>query len=235
MYFDWTYMVLLMPCLIFATWASTNVGYTFRKYAHQYSAYRITGREAAQRVLNANGLYHVQIEHVSGTLTDHYDPTSNTIRLSDTVYDATSTAAIGVACHEAGHAIQYAHRYFPIQLRSAIVPITSIGSRVAVPMIFAGVFLSFLSTAFYQLVYLGIACFGLSFVFQLITLPVEFDASRRAMRAISQGGFLTDDEMKGARKTLRAAALTYVAAMATSLAQFLRLILIYGRGGRRRN
>jgi Zn-dependent membrane protease YugP len=154
------------------------------------------------------------------------------IRLSDGVYDSTSTAAIGVACHEAGHAVQYAHNYAPIKLRAAVIPATNLGSKLAMPLILLGVLLSAFMEASYALVYLGIGCFGLSLVFQLITLPVEFNASRRAMQAIEGVNILTSEEQRGARKTLTAAALTYVAATAVALAQLLRLILIFG--GRRR-
>jgi Zn-dependent membrane protease YugP len=170
---------------------------------------------------------------VGGNLTDHYDPKANVIRLSDAVYDSTSTAAIGVACHEAGHAVQYAHRYAPIHLRAAIVPITNIGSRLAMPLILLGLLLTFMDSFSYTLVYLGIACFGLSVVFQLVTLPVEFNASRRAMEAIREINILTEEEQRGARKTLTAAAMTYVAATAVALSQLLRLLMIFGR--RRRN
>ena len=227
--FDWTYLVFVLPCLILSVWASGNVNSTFKKYSKQYSSRRITGAEAAQRVLTANGVRGVRIDRVSGNLTDHYDPRTNVIRLSDSVYSSTSTAAIGVACHEAGHAVQYAQSYAPIKLRAAIIPITNFGSRLAMPLILLGILLSFLGEMSYFFVYLGIACFGLSLVFQLITLPVEFNASRRAMDAISQSNLLTEAEQTGARKTLSAAALTYVAATATALAQLLRLIAIFGR------
>lgn len=228
--FDWTYLALVLPCLILSLWASSNVNSTFRKYSKQYSLRRLTGAEAAQRVLSANGIRDVRIEHVSGNLTDHYDPKSNVIRLSDQVYSNTSTAAIGVACHEAGHAVQYAEGYAPIKLRAAIIPVTNIGSRMALPLILLGLlFSSFGDT----LIYLGIGCFSLSLVFQLVTLPVEFNASRRALQAIESGNLLTEEEQKGARKTLTAAALTYVAATAVSLAQLVRLLALFG--GRRRN
>jgi len=227
--FDWTYLIFVLPCLILSVWASGNVNSTFKKYSKQYSSRRITGAEAAQRVLTANGVRGVRIDRVSGNLTDHYDPRTNVIRLSDSVYSSTSTAAIGVACHEAGHAVQYAQSYAPIKLRAAIIPITNFGSRLAMPLILLGILLSFLGEMSYFFVYLGIACFGLSLVFQLITLPVEFNASRRAMEAISQSNLLTEAEQTGARKTLSAAALTYVAATATALAQLLRLIAIFGR------
>ena len=234
--FDWTYLVLVLPCVLLSLWASANVNSTFKKYSRQYSLRRLTGAEAAQRVLSANGVQGVRIERVGGNLTDHYDPKTNVIRLSDSVYDNTSTAAIGVACHEAGHAVQYAENYAPIKLRSAIIPITNIGSRLAMPLILLGLVLTFMENFSYFFVYLGIACFGLSLVFQLITLPVEFNASRRAMQAITSGNLLTEEEQQGAKKTLTAAALTYVAATATALAQLLRLIVIFGgRSSRRRD
>lgn len=230
--FDWTYLVLVLPCVILSLWASSSVNSTFRKYSQQLSIRRITGAQAAQRVLSHNGVSGVRIERISGNLTDHYDPTTNVIRLSDSVYDATSTAAIGVACHEAGHAVQYSQNYAPIKLRAAIIPLTNFGSKIAMPLILIGILLTFLGSFSTVLVYLGIACFGLSLVFQLITLPVEFNASSRAMKAIESAGILTEDEQQGARKTLRAAAMTYVAATAVSLAQLLRLIVLFG--GRRR-
>ena len=231
--FDMTYIILVLPFVILSLWASSNVNSTFRKYSNQYSIRRITGAEAAQRVLSANGVSGVRIERVGGNLTDHFDPRTNVIRLSDAVYSSTSTAAIGVACHEAGHAVQYAQNYGPIKLRAAVIPATNIGSKLAMPLILLGVLFSVFAEASYTLVYLGIACFGLSLVFQLITLPVEFNASHRAMQAISSAGILTDEEAKGARKTLTAAAMTYVAATAVALMQLLRLIMIFG--GRRRN
>lgn len=232
--FDWTYLVLVLPCAIFAMIASARVNSTFKKYSTQYSSRRITGAEAARRVLSANGIRNVRVDRVSGNLTDHYDPKANVIRLSDSVYDSTSTSAIGVACHEAGHAVQYAEHYAPVKWRAAIIPITNLGSKLAMPLILIGLLLSALGSVSYFFVYLGIAAFGLSFVFQLITLPVEFNASRRAIQAISQYGILTEAELQGAKKTLQAAAMTYVAATATALAQLLRLILLYGGRGRGR-
>lgn len=231
--FDWTYVVLVLPCLILSLWASSNVNSTFKRYSGQFSSRRITGAEAAQRVLSANGVRGVRIDRVSGNLTDHFDPKTNVIRLSDNVFSSTSTAAIGVACHEAGHAVQYSEGYFPIKVRSAIIPITNFGSKLAMPLILLGLLFSYVGSFSYTLVHLGIACFGLSLVFQLVTLPVEFNASRRAISAIEQGGILTEEEQKGAKKTLRAAALTYVAATATALAQLLRLIVLFGGRNRR--
>lgn len=225
--FDMTYIVLVLPCVLFAVFASAKVNSTFKKYSSQLSSRRITGAQAAFRVLRHNGITDVRIERISGNLTDHYDPKTNVIRLSDSVYDSTSTAAIGVACHEAGHAVQYAASYAPIHLRAAIIPITNIGSKLAMPLILIGILLNALSDVSMFFVYAGIACFGFSVVFQLITLPVEFNASRRAMAAISDTEILTQEEQRGARKTLSAAAMTYVAALAVSLAQLLRLILIF--------
>ena len=233
--FDWTYLVLVLPCVLLAAIASARVNSTFRRYSQQISARRITGAEAARRVLAANGVYGVQIQQVAGNLTDHFDPKSNVIRLSSGVYDSCSTAAIGVACHEAGHAVQYAQHYFPIKLRAAIIPITNFGSKLAMPLILIGILLGFAGNFSYFLVDLGILCFSLSLIFQLITLPVEFNASRRAISTIEEQGLLTYEEQRGAKKTLRAAAMTYVAAVAVSLAQLLRLILLFGGRGRRRD
>lgn len=233
--FDWTYIVLVLPCIIFSLIASASVNSTFKKYSSQISVRRITGAQAAQRVLTSNGVNGVRIERVAGNLTDHFDPKSNVIRLSESVYDSASTAAIGVACHEAGHAVQYANDYFPIKIRAAIIPITNFGSKLAMPLILLGILFSAIGSFSNTLVYIGIACFGLSLLFQLITLPVEFNASRRAIESIEENGILTDEEQKGARKTLRAAALTYVAATAVALAQLIRLISIFGNRGRRRN
>ena len=231
--FDMTYLYIVLPCLLLAMLASAKVNSTFKRYSKQISMQHITGRDAAERVLRANGVSDVRIERVTGNLTDHYDPKSNVIRLSDSVYDSASTAAIGVACHEAGHAVQYAHHYFPIKLRAAIIPVTNIGSRLAMPLILLGVLFGVGGTYSYTLVYVGIACFALSLVFQLITLPVEFNASHRALQAIEDTQLLTEDEQRGARRTLTAAAMTYVAAVAVAAAQLLRLILLFG--GRRRN
>ena len=232
--FDMTYLYLVLPCILLSLIASAKVNSTFNKYSQTLSLRRITGADAARRVLSANGVSNVRIERVGGHLSDHYDPRTNVIRLSDGVYDSASVAAIGVACHEAGHAVQYAHHYAPIKLRAAIIPITNIGSKLAMPLILLGLLLSFGESVSYTFVYLGIVCFGLSLVFQLVTLPVEFNASRRAMEAIRNGDILTEEEQRGARKTLTAAAMTYVAATAVSLAQLLRLLVLFG-GNRRRD
>ena len=232
-YLDWSYIVLVLPFVILSLWASASVNSTFKKYSQVLSCRRITGAQAAQRVLSVNGVSGVRVERVSGHLSDHFDPRTNVIRLSDSVYDSTSVAAIGVACHEAGHAVQYANSYAPMKLRAAIIPVTNIGSRLAMPLILLGVLLNVFMGASYVLVYAGIACFGLSLLFQVVTLPVEFNASRRAMSTIADAGILTDEEQRGARKTLTAAAMTYVAATAVALMQLLRLIMMFG--GRRRN
>ncbi len=231
--FDWTYLALVLPCVILSLWASARVNSTFRRYEKQISSRHITGAQAAQRVLSSNGVSGVRIERISGKLTDHYDPRTNVIRLSENVYDSASTAAIGVACHEAGHAVQYAHDYAPIKLRAAIIPVTNIGSRLAMPLILIGLLFSAMGSFSETIIYVGIACFALSLVFQLITLPVEFNASRRALEAIENSNILSKEEQVGARKTLSAAAMTYVAATAVALAQLLRLISLFA--GRRRN
>ncbi len=235
MFFDWTYVVLVLPAIFLSLWASANVNSTFKRYSSQFSRRHITGAQAAEQVLRANGIYDVSVQHIAGNLTDHFDPKNTVIRLSDNVYNSTSTAAIGVACHEAGHAVQHQVGYAPLKLRMAVIPVTNIGSKLAMPLILLGLVLSAFGYYFYELVYVGIACFGLSLVFQVITLPVEFNASSRAVQAIEQSGILVEDEMTGAKRTLRAAALTYVAATAVSLAQLLRLLILFGGNNRRRD
>lgn len=235
MFFDWTYVYYVLPALLFSMIASAAVNSAFKKYSRQRTASGITGAQAAQRILSVSGLSNVRVEQVTGSLSDHYDPKENVIRLSQSVYNSSSTAAVGVAAHEAGHALQYAGGYAPIRIRSAIIPVTQFGSKIAVPLVLIGLIFMSMSEFFINVAYAGIICFGLCVVFQLITLPVEFNASRRAMQAIDQYGLLREDEQKGARKVLTAAALTYVAALAVSLAQLLRLIiLVSGRGNRRR-
>jgi len=229
MQFDWIYFYLVMPAIIFSLWASAKVQSTFRRYSRQYSASHITGAQAAQHILYANGLSHVRVERVEGSLTDHYDPRENVIRLSQSVYDSSSTAAIGVAAHEAGHALQYAEDYAPIKLRAAIIPITNIGSQLAVPLIIIGIIFSAYSQIFSLFAYLGIFFFAICTFFQLVTLPVEFNASRRALRAIESQGMLSGNELDGSRKVLSAAAMTYVAALAVSLAQLLRFFMLVNR------
>lgn len=237
-YIDPLYVILVLPAMLLALLASASVNRTFDKYAKQRTARGLTGAEAARRVLDAHGLHAVQIRRVGGKLTDHYDPRDNTIYLSDVVHDSASTAAIGVAAHEAGHAVQHATHYLPIKLRAAIIPATNFGSKLAIPLIIVGMLLCSFSSSMgvlgSYLAYAGLACFSLTALFQLVTLPTEFNASRRAMRALDDSGILYDDELRGARKVLTAAAMTYVAALAVSLAQLLRLLLIVASSSRRR-
>ena len=226
-----TTILVLIPAMIFAFWAQFKVNSTFNKYAKVYNRRGLTGAEAARRVLDANGLYHVTVERVHGRLTDHYDPKANVIRLSDTVYGSTGIAAVGVAAHEAGHAVQHAQGYVPIKVRAAIIPLTRFGSFLAMPLFLIGIFMSYGSYLGYGIgtifMVTGILFFSFSTLFQLVTLPTEFNASARAMKALEDGGLLADDELPAAKATLSAAAMTYVAALATSLASLLRLILIF--------
>lgn len=220
--------MLVLPAVLLALWAQANVKSTFAKYA-KVASRGMTGFDSARRILDANGLKTVRIGRVAGELTDHYNPSDNTVYLSDTVYDKATAAAVGVAAHEAGHAVQHAVGYSPMKLRSAIIPITQIGSNLAMPLVLLGIILSFP-----MLAYIGVFAFGLSTLFQLVTLPVEFNASSRALSALEEGG-MTGEELSAARKVLRAAALTYVAALAVSLANLIRtLIIAMGSGGRRR-
>ncbi len=224
LYIDEYYIIFVLPAVIFALICQARVNSVFKKYS-QVRTYRgMDGARAAYEVLRYNNVPGVRIERVSGNLTDHFDPRTNIVRLSDGVYSAPTVAAVGVAAHESGHAAQYAEGYFPMKLRAAIIPITNIGSKLAIPLIILGLILSFP-----PLWSLGIIAFSLSVVFQLVTLPVEFNASRRAMATLRDSGMLEEEELKGARKVLTAAALTYVAALAVSLMQLLRLMAIVGR------
>lgn len=231
-WYDYWYIVLVMPAIIFSIITSISVQSTFDKYSKRRSQRGITGAEAARRVLDANGLYNVKIASVRGNLTDHYNPRDNTIYLSESVYNNPSTAAIGVAAHEAGHAVQHAREYLPIKIRTAIVPATNFASKLSIPLILIGLLFSYSSLIL--LAYIGVACFAMSTIFQLVTLPTEFDASRRAINAIESQGILSRDELGDAKKVLSAAAMTYVAALAVSLMQLLRLLLIVGGNSRRR-
>ena len=214
-------MLIVLPALIFTVWAQMNVTSTYKKYSKITVSRRMTGFDSARRILDANGLYDVRIERVHGHLTDHYDPRANVIRLSDSVFDSTSAAAIGVAAHEAGHAVQYAKGYAPIKLRQSIIPMTRIGSSLAMPLFIIGILF-----AMAELMYIGIAFYSLALLFQLVTLPVEFNASSRAMAALRESGLLSESELQASRKVLTAAALTYVAALASSLLSLLRLIIL---------
>lgn len=228
-----TTILVLIPAMIFAFWAQIRVNSTFKKYAKIPSRRGLTGAEAARRVLDANGLRHITIERVHGHLTDHFDPTAGVIRLSDATYASTSVAAIGVAAHEAGHAVQHAEGYVPIKVRSAIIPLTRFGSFLAMPLFLIGLLMGSGSYLGYGIgtifMVTGILFFSFSTLFQLVTLPTEFNASARAMKALEDGGLLAADELPAAKATLSAAAMTYVAALASSLASLLRLILIFNR------
>lgn len=227
-YIDWTYIVLVMPALILAMAAQGKVSSTFNKYSRVQSHIGITGAEAARRIMEQNGIYDVSIERVSGNLTDHYDPSRKVLRLSDSVYSSSSIAAIGVAAHETGHAIQHARNYAPLSLRSLMVPLGNIGSRLSMPLILIGLLFSFASSMGNTLITLGIIFFGLSVVFTIITLPVEFNASRRAIACLDESRILYSDEIDGAKKVLSAAAMTYVASTVVALANLLRLIVVFG-------
>ena len=233
-YIDWTYIVLVLPFMILSLVASAKVNSSFKRYSEVHSKRGLSAVDAARRVLQANGVTDVAIEQVSGHLTDHFDPKANVIRLSDSVYGSTSVAAIGVACHEAGHAVQHAVGYVPVKIRTAIVPITNIGSKLSIPLIFIGIALSYLGEFYSYIAYVGVALFSLCVIFQLVTLPTEFNASRRAIKARSENGILDEQELKGAKKVLSAAAMTYVAALAVAVMQLLRLLIIVGNSRRRR-
>ncbi len=230
------YCILLIPVFGLSLWAQFQVSSSFRKYSVGTNRRCLTGARAAEAVLRAGGVYNVRIQPTQGSLTDHYDPRNNTIFLSEPVYNAATIAAVGVAAHEAGHAVQYAQGYAPIRVRSAIVPLTQFGSKFSFILLLAGMLL------YSQKLFLvGILLFSLTTIFQLVTLPVEFNASRRALDAIESQGLLDTSELRGAKKVLRAAALTYVAALLMSILQLLRYVLIFvGRnqnsrrdGGRR--
>ena len=225
--FDMYYLVLVLPMVILSMWASARVNSSFNKYSKVSTMRNFTGAEAARQILDNNGLHDVKIEAVSGNLTDHYDPKANVIRLSDSVRNSTSVAAVGVAAHEAGHAVQHAEGYAPIKLRNSLVPVANLGSKLSIPLIILGLVLMGAESVFVStMVYAGILLFSMAVLFQVVTLPVEFDASNRAIKVLGEGGYLYDEEVKSVKKVLSAAAMTYVAAAATSIAQLLRLILI---------
>ena len=219
-YFDPT-ILLILPAILISIWAQMKVSSTFKEHSKTFTRNGITGYQAARRILDANGLHYVRIERVRGHLTDHFDPRQNVIRLSESVYDRSNIAAVGVAAHEVGHAIQYAQDYSPIKLRASILPITKYGSLFAMPLFFVG-----LIFAYEPLTFAGIILYSAVVLFQLVTLPVEFNASKRAMTTLEKMGILVDDEPKYARKVLSAAAMTYVAALLTSLMTLLRLLIL---------
>ncbi len=231
MFFDYWYIILVIPAMILAGWAQFKVKSTYNKYSAVLNSRGITGAYAAQAVLSYYGISDVRIERVGGKLTDHYDPKTKVIRLSEGVYDSTSVAAIGVACHEAGHAAQHAEGYAPIRIRNSIIPVCNIGSKLGIPIALIGLFL-----AADPVIYIGLALYAGIFIFHLVTLPVEFNASRRAISVIDSTDLLYDDEIGGAKKVLSAAAMTYVASMLVALASFLRIALrILAMNNRRNN
>lgn len=222
-YFDWTYILILIAAVI-SIIAQIRVNTTFKKYSRVASASGITGAQAADMILKSQGIYDVTIRHVAGNLTDHYDPRNRTLNLSDSVYSAHSVAAVGVAAHECGHAIQHAKGYTPLGLRSALVPVANLGSKLSWLFILAGMLFSFNHT----LIVIGIIMFSLAVLFQIVTLPVEFNASSRALQLLESNGILYQNEVSMTRKVLSAAALTYVAAAASAILQLVRLILLFG-------
>lgn len=220
-FYDPTWIIIL-PALILSIWAQTNVNSTFKKYSQISNHKGYTGADAARKILDMNGLYNVRIERIGGNLSDHYDPKTNVVRLSDSTYNSTSVGAIGVAAHEVGHAVQHATGYSPIKVRNAIVPVVNVCNFLSMPILILGLIFS------YTFVQLGIILFSATVLFQLITLPVEFNASNRAIKTLEAQNMLGADELKGASKVLKAAALTYVAAAVSSIMSLLRLILLFG-------
>lgn len=229
-YFDPTYFLVLIGAVL-CIWAQARVSSTYGKYSRVRSRTGMTGAQAAQRILQMSGIYDVRIEHVRGSLTDHYDPAHKVLRLSDAVYASDSVAAIGVAAHECGHAVQHDKGYAPLKIRTALVPAANIGSRAGIPLILLGALLGMNQT----LIQIGIWVFALAVLFQVVTLPVEFNASGRALAMLGDYGMLERDEAAGCRKVLSAAALTYVAAAASAILQLLRLVLLFGNNDRRRD
>lgn len=226
-YLDWTYILVVIG-LVLSLAASAKVNGTFSKYSRTWSRSGITGAEAARQILKANGIYDVTVRQVPGNLTDHFDPRSRTVNLSAAVYGSTSISAIGVAAHECGHVIQDAREYVPLKIRAALVPVANIGSNLAIPLIILGVIIGGVGS---PLAEIGILMFSLAVLFQLVTLPVEFNASSRALKILGDSRILAEDEVKKAREVLGSAALTYVAAAASSILQLLRLVILFG--GRR--
>lgn len=229
-YYDWTYILVLIGVLICLA-ASARVRQVFAKYSRVQSRLRLTGKEAAEEILRRNGIYDVRVIHIPGNLTDHYNPGNKTLGLSDTVYQSSSVAAVGVAAHECGHAVQHARGYAPLAIRGVLVPVANFGSALAWPLILIGLLITGETSVF--LINLGILLFSAAVLFQLVTLPVEFNASRRAVDVLGASGMLYPDELSSVKKVLGAAALTYVAGAASAILQLLRLLIL--TGGRRRN
>lgn len=220
MYYDLSYLIFMLPAILLSLWAQYKVKSAYSKYSQVANSRNMTGEDAARAVLSANGVTSVKIEHVKGTMTDHFSPTENVIRLSDGVHRNASVAAVCIAAHEAGHAVQHAQGYLPNKIRTGVIPVANITSKLAVPMIIAGFFLSDV------LINVGIIAYSLAVLVYLVTLPVEFNASHRALETIKRTGMLSESEYAGAKKVLTAAAMTYVASALTALIEFLRLLLI---------
>lgn len=231
MRFNTSYIIILLPAIILSLYAQAKVNNTFNKFGKVTNAYGLTGAEVAERLLHLSGIYDVRIEHIRGNLTDHYDPLHKVLRLSDAVFNSTSLSAVGVAAHETGHAVQHANGYAPLKLRSALVPLTNLGSKASMPLILIGLlFGSQAGSDFgYMLVMAGIVFFSLAVLFSIVTLPVEFNASSRAVAMLDNNGILSSSEVKPVRQVLNAAALTYVASAAVAIAQLLRLLMLFGR------
>ena len=225
-YYDWTYILVVIGAVICIA-ASARVKNVFARYSRIQSHSGLTGREAADQILHRNGIYDVQVIHIGGNLTDHYNPGNKTLGLSDTVYNSTSVAAIGVAAHECGHAVQHARGYVPLAIRGSLVPVANIGSMAAWPLILIGLFMNGQTAIFF--INLGILLFSAAVLFQIVTLPVEFNASGRAVKVLESSGMLYPDEVDSVKKVLGAAALTYVASAASMILQLLRLVIIGGR------
>lgn len=225
-YYDGTYLLVVIGALL-SLMASAKVKSSFARYSNVRSMSGMTGREAAERILRNSGIYDVQVQHIYGNLTDHYDPRNKVLSLSDSVYNSNSVAAIGVAAHECGHAIQHAKGYAPLSIRGVLVPVANFGSTISWPLILMGLLIR--SNASMLFINLGILAFSFAVLFQIVTLPVEFNASRRAVRILGETGMLGPDELRGTRKVLSAAALTYVAGAAAGILQLLRLLIIGGR------
>jgi len=223
-YFDPTYIFVLIGAVL-SIIASARVNSTFNKFARERSMSGMTGAQTAEKILRTKGIYDVRVEHIRGNLTDHYDPSAKVVRLSDSVYNSTSVAAIGVAAHECGHVMQHYEKYAPLNIRTALVPAANIGSKLGIPIILVGLILG----SNPLLMQIGIWVFSLAVLFQVVTLPVEFDASKRALVCIEQYGIVTSDERRKSAKVLKAAAYTYVAAAAASILQLLRLVMLFGR------
>ena len=228
MYYDLSYLLFMLPAILLSMWAQFKVKSSYNKYSQIANSRGMTGEDAARAVMSANDIIGVKIEHINGTMTDHFSPTENVIRLSDGVHRQTSIAAVCIAAHEAGHAVQHAQGYLPNKIRSGVIPVANITSKLSMPLIIAGFLLSD------TLIWVGIIAYSLAVLVYLVTLPVEFDASRRALNTIKSTGMLSESEYKGARSVLTAAAMTYVASALTALVQFLRLLLIVS-GRRRKN